>query len=476
MKLTSALFLFFSVKFVTSYKNPRLENKFSPPNHLVNEQRRSAVRHLNAQSSVSSKHFVSPQYSYVPKYSNNRQIVEYGKALGHRNRNLQTSQNQFHLAFPKKALNEKFRQTKNHRETRKIQKSLKIDKSFLKNKLKPKRALKKDLIKHLEKDDNLAVESQVVQTVFKPPSAVNQPKTTYNAKPAPKFIIKQAGPSQTYGWLGHGKYAPLNIPNIFKNLKLDTSWNPSINSIFPVSLNYPAAKPFKVNPGNTVIHNHPETLTTKRPTDEAPKIKESPIPVYKPTNTFYKEPSKKKPVKDQHQTGELATLWYDTEKVKPYTQSPTSKPARKPQLYIPHFSTTAKTTTTTTSITTTTKQVVYNPTTTIKSFVYTSPVYNSETTTKVSYRQPSTLAPSYSSPSYFQSTPSTYFSSPIYKPKGISSPTPLFGSPSPYISTSAPYTNTPSYSISTSSPSVYNSYKPFDFSQPLKPFTAFTSG
>merc|ERR1711879_734377 len=36
--------------------------------------------------------------------------------------------------------------------------------------------------------------------------------------------------------------------------------------------------------------------------------------------------------------------------------------------------------------------------------------------------------------------------------------------------------NTPSYSISTSSPSVYNSYKPFDFSQPLKPFTAFTSG
>ena len=464
MLLVSASVLFFLANVLTSYKNPRLENNFSPPNNFVNEQRRSAGRSLSPQSSVSSKHFISPQYSFVPKYVKEREVVD------------------------------KQKYTHNQRRTRKISNFAKLDKSFLKTKAKSKKydskALKKDLLEHLKKDDNLAIESQVVQTVVKPPPALkSHPKTTYSAKPVPKFIIKQAGPSQTYGWLGHGRYAPLNIPNIFRNLGLDTTWNPSINNIFPVGLNYPPVKNNKVNTGN---YKHPvTTTTTKKPTTEiptekytyeAPEIKESPIPVYKPTNSVYQKPSTVKPLKSHHQTGKLETLWYDTEIVQPYTQVPIYKPSRKPQLYIPHYSTTTKTTTTTTTTyTTTTKPVVYETTTTKKSYIYTSPVYNPPSTTKASYKsQPTTPVPQYSSPSYFQSSPSNYFSSPTYKPQGLSTSSPFFGSPSPYISTSAPYSNIPSapYSISTASPPSYASpnYKPFDFSQPIKPFTAFNFG
>jgi len=345
------------------------------------------------------------------------------------------------------------------------------------------KALKKDLIKHLKKDDNLAIESQVVQTVVKPPVAFKSyPKISYSAKPSPKFIIRKAGPSQTFGWLGHGSYAPLNIPNIFKNLGLDTTWNPSLNNVFPVGLSYPPAKINKLTSGN---HQHPVTTTSKSPTTtekftyEAPKIKESPIPVYKPSNYVNKNPSTVKPLKGHHQSGKLETLWYDTEKVKPYTKVPIYKPSRKPQLYIPHYSTTTKTTTTTTT-STTTEPIVYKTTTTQKPYIYTSPVYNPPSTTKASYRQPTTPVPQYSSPSYFQSSPSNYFSSPTYKPQGLSTSSPFFGSPSPYISTSAPYFNNPStpYSLSPAPQPSYASpsYKPFDFSQPIKPFTAFNFG
>ena len=46
--------------------------------------------------------------------------------------------------------------------------------------------------------------------------------STYGAPAAPAYqapkrqvIIKQAGPSKQYGWVGHGRYAPLGIKNPF---------------------------------------------------------------------------------------------------------------------------------------------------------------------------------------------------------------------------------------------------------------------
>ena len=71
--------------------------------------------------------------------------------------------------------------------------------------------MKKHEEKLAEKDDNLAVESSVVVTKVKPGKSAPTPKksaaapkpkvvkapaadrTAYNAAPAPKFIIKQAG-------------------------------------------------------------------------------------------------------------------------------------------------------------------------------------------------------------------------------------------------------------------------------------------
>jgi len=57
---------------------------------------------------------------------------------------------------------------------------------------------------------------------------------------SPKFIIKQAGPSQEFGWIGHGTYAPLDVPNIFKAAGVDTHWNPEKDAIFETGLIYPA--------------------------------------------------------------------------------------------------------------------------------------------------------------------------------------------------------------------------------------------
>ena len=183
MLLLSASVLFFFANVLSSYKNPRLENNFSPPNHFENEQRRSAGRILSPQASVSSKHFISPQYSFGPYYSKKQERVEHGKAL-HQKINL--------------LIKDKQRYIKSQRKTRKILSAVKLDKSFLKTKAKSKKyeskALKKDLIKHLQKDDNLAIESKVFKTVVKPPPSVkSHPKTSYSATPPPKFIIKQAG-------------------------------------------------------------------------------------------------------------------------------------------------------------------------------------------------------------------------------------------------------------------------------------------
>ena len=39
------------------------------------------------------------------------------------------------------------------------------------------------------------------------------------------------GPSQTFGWVGPGRYAPLNIPNIFKAAGINTKWIPEVTHL-----------------------------------------------------------------------------------------------------------------------------------------------------------------------------------------------------------------------------------------------------
>ena len=41
-----------------------------------------------------------------------------------------------------------------------------------------------------------------------------------------------SGPSREFGWVGHGTYAPLDIPNIFKAAGIETHWDPETNKIF----------------------------------------------------------------------------------------------------------------------------------------------------------------------------------------------------------------------------------------------------
>ena len=49
-----------------------------------------------------------------------------------------------------------------------------------------------------------------------------------------------SGPSQQFGWVGHGTYAPLNIPNIFKAAGIKTRWIPEVNEIFEAGLSLQA--------------------------------------------------------------------------------------------------------------------------------------------------------------------------------------------------------------------------------------------
>ena len=65
-----------------------------------------------------------------------------------------------------------------------------------------------------------------------------------------------AGPSQEFGWIGHGTYAPLDIPNIFKAAGIDTHWNPEEDEIFETGLIYPALTT------NIVVDEDPKPTTT----------------------------------------------------------------------------------------------------------------------------------------------------------------------------------------------------------------------
>ena len=54
------------------------------------------------------------------------------------------------------------------------------------------------------------------------------------------FYTNAAGPSQQFGWVGHGHYAPLNVPNIFKAAGLNTRWIPGQDPVFEVGFLYPS--------------------------------------------------------------------------------------------------------------------------------------------------------------------------------------------------------------------------------------------
>ena len=43
-----------------------------------------------------------------------------------------------------------------------------------------------------------------------------------------------SGPSQTFGWVGPGRYAPLNIPNIFKAAGINTKWIAEVTPFFSI--------------------------------------------------------------------------------------------------------------------------------------------------------------------------------------------------------------------------------------------------
>jgi len=249
---------------------------------------------------------------------------------------------------------------KSNRETRKIANTkLKLGgKNDLKKKYNPDE-LKKDKKKLYLKDDNIAIESQVVETKVKVPKLTKKPanikakyvpklakvkkhkkpyptkkvktidtpdKRTYNSAPAtPKFIIKQAGPSQQFGWIGHGTYAPLDIPNIFKAAGLNTRWIPEVDELFEAGLTYPAA------PG-PVAQYAQDKLRIEDPVQEAKPALTHPTkpssgssPSYKASNSV-PVPSYKSP-----------TPGRDIPAVAPAYAGPVSTPAREAPATAPEY-------------------------------------------------------------------------------------------------------------------------------------------
>eukprot|EP00095_Tigriopus_kingsejongensis_P011833 maker-scaffold412_size179788-snap-gene-0.20 protein:Tk11833 transcript:maker-scaffold412_size179788-snap-gene-0.20-mRNA-1 annotation:"kxy xw signal peptide domain protein" len=116
---------------------------------------------------------------------------------------------------------------------------------FLKKPLRPQfphKALRHGQRPPLRRDLHAPAPHQLTYEPPRPQSqsygapAVSHPAPSYHAPAQPQIIIKQAGPSKQFGWVGHGKYAPLNIPNPFpRNLP---KWHP-MDGIFEAGLLYP---------------------------------------------------------------------------------------------------------------------------------------------------------------------------------------------------------------------------------------------
>ena len=375
------------------------------------------------------------------------------------------------------------------RGTRKIETApLQLDKQFLKAKSDTQNTKKnfKAALEHkykaarVDKDDNIAIESQVIETRVKPNEIKLPQQKTYSAS-KPKFIIKQAGPSQQFGWVGPGRFAPLNIPNIFKAAGLNTHWDPGLNSVFPVGLKYPAP------PSSHPAHTHQDnvyttttkstTTTTYRPTTvtTTPPPVTYPIPVYQPAHSTAGPAYR--PAGSPAQHNEIDTLYYPPALQTTRTSSPvptTTTKSYRPVTTTPSSRYTYKITNPTT---------IYKPVTTTPSSRYTYKITNPTTVYK-----PVTTTPSsrYTYKTYktttvrpppafnYQSTPQTYFSASTRNPSAYSSPS-FFGSPSPVYSSPAPFYGSPStpyYGYGSPQPSLAPVHH-----QPssVRPFTAFTA-
>lgn len=319
-------------------ENRRHQRTLLPPRNLRNP----VIRLKNTDS---SRHLSSPAYRFQPHSPRQRKPVLSERQQRLLNRNpVQHFKRKPILIRPsservKPRIQNKKKPFLNSRETRKIANTkLKLGgKNDLKKKYNPDEN-KKDKKKLYLKDDNIAIESQVVETKVKVPKLATKPanlkakyeqklakvkkpkkpyltnkvkpvdtpnKRTYNSAPAtPQFIIKQAGPSQQFGWIGHGTYAPLDIPNIFKAAGLNTRWIPEVDELFEAGLTYPAApSPVaqyaqdKLRIEDPVQETKPAQTYSAQPSPvSSPKYKASnsvPVPSFKspPPSTPQEEPA-----------------------------------------------------------------------------------------------------------------------------------------------------------------------------------------
>ena len=149
-----------------------------------------------------------------------------------------------------------------------------------------------------------------------------------------------SGPSQTFGWVGHGHHAPVNVPNIFAAAGLNTRWTPGIDPLFQVGLLYPSAP---VATGNQ-SPKQPTTLTA---------------PSYNPpTNDYASSVKVKKSIPNSDYKKVVAPV-KDSPAVPPAYTGPvfSSQPTAKPTTTTVSTTTTATTTTTTRSTTTRHKSI-----------------------------------------------------------------------------------------------------------------------
>lgn len=336
-----------------------------------------------------------------------------------------------------------------------------------------------------------------------------------------------SGPSQQFGWVGHGTYAPLNIPNIFKAAGINTRWIPEVNEIFEAGLTYPVApapvayaqdklriedpvqeaKPVqsysaKAQPAPIKVKSVPAPVKTSEyespavaPAYEAPAP--APAPAYKASQSVsaptYKSPAPvlsvkyKAPAPAPAYKAPVSAPTYEAPAPAPAYKAPTATsqapkelPAQPP-IYTSQISYKAS------------KPIsVVNTNKRPESYGSQSiDLYSSSSTKAVPFFKASTTnkpIPTYKpSTTYTSSTtqkPSTSFKpSTTYKPsttppsiyvnKYVSTAKPFFGSPTP---SAKPFYGSPTPSIYKSSPGyfVQPSYKPSTFFRSTnKPFTAF---
>lgn len=470
-------------------ENRRHQRTFVTPKHLRNPS-------FKLKNTPSSKHFSSPAYRFQPQLHKQQQrkpvlterqqrFLPQPLAQKYQRRPILIQPGK-QKVVPRIVTSKRPIQAANNRNTRKIASTpLKIGGKAIKSKDTKKKykhdEVKKDKNKLALKNDNLAIESNIVETKVKLPNTkltpdahntkskpqlVKKPakgypskkvkpvkvpiKRNYNSAPAaPKFIIKQAGPSQQFGWVGHGTYAPLNIPNIFKAAGLNTRWIPEVDEIFETGLTYPAspvayaqdklrivepeqqtkpvqtysasASPIRVSSASASINSH--TTGTNVPTYEAP----APAPAYEAPRS----------VSAYKASSSVSTSTYE---------APASAPSYKAPVIL--------------------------STDEAASYSAPAPSYSAPApVTTYSSSSTSTAAPalSYSSPVPTNSAPSTTHYAPA---PSFSAPVPSYSSPAQSYSVAAP---APIYSSPSSAdlPAIPPNYSPSTSNKPSKPFSVF---